>query len=447
VVKSLSIFGTSSDVGKSIVTMIISKLLQKRGFNVVPFKAQNVSNNSRVADDGGEIALAQHFQSAILKTATSWHNNPVLLKSGIGNNSSLILKGRTLENRSFREYYWKLESLKPTVREGFKYLKERYDLVVAEGAGSPVELNLMNKDLSNIFIAEEFNTKIVLVADIERGGVFASIYGLYSLLPERLRESVVGVLINRFRGDIRLFDDGVEIIESRFKIPVLGVLPYIPFNFGFEDSQSILNYTQSSLNPKRRVAIISYPTISNYNDFEPLIVDSDVEVEFIRGDRVLEGYDLVILPGSKLVMKDLKWLKDVGLFERLKRREGEIMGICGGYEMMFERLIDNHRVESDIKEMRGLGFIDDALLFQRDKVLRKGSYEIFGKRVEGFEIHNGVSRKYPLSFENGNIKGTFVHSLFEDREFLEYRERAVERFISAMETLIDMDRVVDAILS
>ncbi len=235
---SISIFGTSSDSGKSTGYFYYWQNLQNLGFTVAPFKAQNFSNNARVADDNSEIAYSQYFQSLVLKTDTSWHNNPILLKSGGVRKASVIVKGKLLNSQDVRNYYRDLKTLKPIVKEGFSYLKKRYDTVLAEGAGSPVELNLMSKDLSNIFIASEFNSKIILVADIEKGGVFASIYGVINLLPKNLRKNVIGVIINKFRGDISLFDKGIKIIEKEFRVPLLGVLPYTPLNLGFEDSAS-----------------------------------------------------------------------------------------------------------------------------------------------------------------------------------------------------------------
>ncbi len=280
--KNISIFGTSSDAGKSTITFVIAKILQEKGLNVVPFKAQNVSNNAHVCDDGSEIAIAQYFQANILGIDTSYHLNPVLLKSGRGSSASVIVEGRVVESKDVRAYYKDLDLLKPAVKRCFEYLDSKYDVVVCEGAGSPVELNLMDKDLSNIFIADEYNTKIILVADIEKGGVFASIYGVYNLLPKKLRENVIGVIVNKFRGDITLFDEGIKIIENDFNIPVLGVLPYLPFNLGFEDSQSLKNYVQIKENPIINVGVISYPYMSNYNDFEPLIADKSVNLQFIE---------------------------------------------------------------------------------------------------------------------------------------------------------------------
>lgn len=445
--KSISIFGTSSDAGKSTLTFVIAKLIQERGRSVGVFKAQNVSNNSRITDDGAEIAIAQHFQAEVLGIPTSYHLNPVLLKSGSGNSASLILNGKVAGDKNVREYYRDINTLKPLVRDAFLYLAERYDCVVCEGAGSPVELNLTDKDLSNIFIADAFDTKIILVADIERGGVFASIWGVYNLLPKKLRENVIGVIVNKFRGDMSLFDEGITIIEENFGIPVLGVLPYIPFNLGFEDSQSLKNFVQNKPNPKQKIGIINYPTMSNFNDFEPLIADEDIFVEFITSNIALESFDVIILPGSKLVIHDLQWLKTTGLFENLQCRKKEILGICGGYQMMFKSIIDEECVETAIPSREsGLGFIDDVIVFQNEKILKKGEYKLFGKTVQGFEIRHGVSSKHPLWYEKDHIKGTFVHGIFEDEAFEAYKKRTIDTFIKTMRNEIDMERVLKHVL-
>jgi len=441
--QNISIFGTSSDAGKSTITFIIAKIIQEMGYSVAPFKAQNVSNNAIVADDGSEIAIAQYFQAEVLGIPTSYHLNPILLKSGRNSLASLIINGKTITNKDVREYYRDLDELKPIVKASFEELNSQYDCIIAEGAGSPVELNLMDKDLSNIYIASEFNTKIILVADIEKGGVFASIWGVYNLLPKQLRDNVIGVIVNKFRGDLTLFDRGVEIIEREFSIPVLGVLPYIPFNLGFEDSQSLINYKQQNSPNAKKVGVIAYPTMSNYNDIEPLIADSNVSVEFIRSNIDLEQFEQIILAGSKLVMQDLEWLKEIGLAKQLQSTKKEILGICGGYEMMFENLIDNELVESSQKIVRGLGLIDDNIIFQREKILKRGKYKIFGKNIEGFEIHHGISKKYPLYYQSGNILGTFVHGLFDNYKFKQYKKKTIDNFVYDMKKRLDIKRIIE----
>ncbi|MCH9740690.1 MAG: cobyric acid synthase [Epsilonproteobacteria bacterium] len=444
---NISIFGTSSDAGKSTITFVIAKIIQELGYSVSPFKAQNVSNNAVACEDGSEIAVAQHFQAEVLELSPSYHLNPILLKSGRNNSASLIVNGEVVEDKEVRAYYHDLDSLKPAVNQAFNYLNRFYDCVVAEGAGSPVELNLMDKDLSNIYIATEFNTKIILVADIEKGGVFASIWGVYNLLPKALQENVIGVIVNKFRGDLSLFDEGIEIIEKQFNIPVLGVLPYIPFNLGFEDSQSLMNYQQRSSHHAKRIGVIAYPTMSNYNDFEPLIADESVSLEFIQSSVALENFNQIILPGSKLVMKDLAWLKEIGLFEQLQRTQTPILGICGGFQMMFESIVDDKAIESDEPmRVKGLGFIDDKITFQTEKIVRRGSYILFGKRINGFEIHHGVSRKYPLYYQEENIQGTFVHGLFNDERFEVYKKERIESFVKTMKSKLDVETIMNAIL-
>ena len=413
----------------------------------MPFKAQNVSNNSHVCDDGKEIAIAQYFQADVLGVETSYHLNPVLLKSGRGSSASLIVEGEVVQNKDVREYYRDLDILKPAVDRCFNYLNERYDCVVCEGAGSPVELNLMDKDLSNIYIADNFNTKIILVADIQKGGVFASIWGVYNLLPEKLRNNIIGVIVNKFQGDMTLFDEGVRIIEEQFKIPVLGVLPYLPFNLGFEDSASLKNFTQNCSKATKKVAVISYPYMSNYNDFEPLIADDDICLEFVSSNISLERFDEVILPGSKLVIKDLIWLKETGLFEQIQNRQTNITGICGGYQMMFEYIIDDLCIETltPTKE-QGLGFIDDNIIFLKDKILKKKLYKVFKNDCDGFEIHHGISKKYPISFEKNNIKGTFVHGLYNDKKFDIFKKKTIDEFVNAMKKKLDIERIYSNIM-
>ncbi len=443
--QDISIVGTHSDAGKSTITMLISKILQKQGFNISVFKAQNVSNNASVASDGSEIAVAQYFQTKALNISSSWHNNPILLKSGRGSTASLIVKGKAISTPDVREYYRNLDRLKPIVKEAFLGLKKSYDIVVSEGAGSPVELNLMDKDLSNIYIAREFNSSVILVADIEKGGVFASIYGTLELLPKDIRANVAGVIINKFRGDRSLFDDGIKIIEERFKVPVLGVLPYKALNFGFEDSQSLFNYSQEFNDKAKKVALVCYPKMSNYNDFEPLLADKNYKVDFIFGNRGLDSYDLLILPGSKLVIEDLRWLKRVGLFDEIKHFSGEIIGICGGFEMMFKAINDPYGLEgvgNDKEE--GFNWVDDEIVIQKDKIVKRGKYQIFGKEIlDGFEIHNGISKKYPLYYDAGRIKGTFVHSLFDTKEFIEYRDKKILEYVDSMSRYLNLSKAFD----
>jgi adenosylcobyric acid synthase len=346
------------------------------------------------------------------------------------------------------------------VKAAFESLQNEFDCVVAEGAGSPVELNLMNKDLSNIYVAEEFNTTIVLVADIEIGGVFASIWGVYNLLPQKLRQNVIGVIVNKFQGDMSLFDEGVKIIENEFKIPVLGVVPFRPFNLGFEDSQSLMGYTQNTTNAIIKVGVIKLPHISNFTDFEPLVVDEEVELSFISNPSEMSSCDLIVVPGSKRVVDDLAWLHERGFAQKLQDKETKVVAICGGYEMMFEKILDPFAVESEQKEIIGLGRLKGEVLFQKEKKVQKGTYNLFGIMAQGYEIHNGTTKKRAKSKKN--IYGTFVHGLFDNDalrlkllseinkqykgyNFKKYKAEAIAAFAEHINEHVDMKKIIKSL--
>jgi adenosylcobyric acid synthase len=300
------------------------------------------------------------------------------------------------------------------------------------------------EDLSNIYVARKFSNKIILVADIERGGVFASIYGTYALLPKELQRDVIGVVINRFRGDETLFDEGIEIIENRFNLKVLGILPYFDFNLGFEDSLSLKNYKKNP-NGSIKIAIIKTPKLSNFNDFEVLINDPFLDISFIHSYQNLSYFDMVILGGSKTTIDDLLWLKSVGLFDEIKSFRGLIVGICGGYQMLFEKIVDIDSIESSLSEAIGFGFIDDEIFFQREKELKRGTYNIFGIDIEGFEIHNGISKKYPISFQRGDVFGTHIHSLFDSESLREYLFQKLDRDYRAYNYKVFKRELIDSI--
>ncbi|WP_457747694.1 cobyric acid synthase [Sulfurimonas sp.] len=456
--KSLSIFGTSSDAGKSTLSFAITYLLHKRGLHVAPFKAQNVSNNSLVTEiDSGEIAIAQAFAAESIGLQTTPLFNPILLKSGGGSQAHIIINGKSVGNSDVWDYYRNMKKLKPIVKKAFKTLQQEYECIIAEGAGSPVELNLMDKDLSNLYIAKKFNTKIILVADIQRGGVFASIYGVYKLLPKSLRKNVLGVVVNKFQGDMTLFTKGVEIIEKRFKIPVLGVVPYKPLNLGFEDSASLMNYTQNTKNAHIKVAVIKLPHISNFTDFEPLIADSEIELSFTSNASGLSSYDLIILPGSKRVVDDLLWLKERGFQKPLCRKQNNIIAICGGYEMMFETILDPLHVESDIEVIKAFGRIKGEVIFKKEKIVQRGCYNLLGEMVQGYEIHNAYAKKRAKKAKN--FYGTFVHGIFESDSFREkvfkniskkyrgynfkkYKQKAIASFAEHIAQHVDIEKIV-----
>jgi adenosylcobyric acid synthase len=462
--KPLAIFGTSSDAGKTTLVMALCRIFADRGLKVAPFKAQNVSNNSAVTKEGREISRAQCLQAEAARVEPSYLFNPVLLKSHGNGSVQVIVNGQVYQNQSIAAYYDEIDKLEDQVKRAFSQLQQEYDLVVAEGAGSPVELNLLNKDLSNTFVANSFNTQNILVADIERGGVFASIYGTLALMDPVMRSNLIGVVVNKFRGDRRFFDDGEKIIAERFGIPVLGVLPFKPLNIDMEDSQSLRNYQQRLSDAKIRIAVIAYPGLSNYNDLDVLMGDPELYVELIHDYRPLESFDMVLLPGSKTVIRDLQWLKSQGLFKEIQQFNKPVFGICGGYQMLCQSLHDPDALEHDVAIVEsGLSLIDDTVLYQSPKILARGQYPLFSyAQISGYEIHCGRMDKYPLYYQGGQYAGTHVHGVFDDDGFrtdyfkvinsqyrgyayAHYREAEIQGFADMVEENLDIAAILQAL--
>lgn len=450
------VLGTSSDAGKTSVVMALCRIFSDLGVRVAPFKAQNVSNNSSVTKEGREISRAQFFQAQAARVEPSYLFNPVLLKSQGNGSIQVIVNGLVYKNQSIAAYYQEIDTLKTYVKNAFTQLLNDYELVIAEGAGSPVELNLLHKDLSNTFIAQTFQPKIILVADIERGGVFASIYGTLALLAPEIRANVVGVIINKFRGDRHFFDEGEKIIREQFGVPVLGVLPFLPLNIDMEDSQSLQNYQQRHGEVKIKIAIIVTPRLSNFNDLDVLMADEELDVTLIHSFQPLGDFDLMLLAGSKNVLSDLRWLKENGLFTEIQRFEKAIFGICGGYQMLCKTLNDMEGLESDTPSFEiGLGLIDDEVTYLSPKILQAGAYHAFGFDVQGYEIHCGRLQNYPLFYQSEQICGTHIHGIFDNNAFRSayfktlnsayvgfdyavYKETAIDKFTAMVRENLDL---------
>ncbi len=462
--KPLAVLGTSSDAGKTTLVMALCRIFADRGLRVAPFKAQNVSNNSAVTQEGREISRAQCFQAEAARVEPSYLFNPVLLKSHGNSSVQVIVNGLVYKNQSIVDYYAEIDHLKTQVKQAFTSLQLNYDLVIAEGAGSPVELNLLQKDLSNTYIATTFHTKNILVADIERGGVFASIYGTLELMDPVMRRNLIGLVVNKFRGDRRFFDDGEKIIAERFGVPVLGVLPFLPLNIDMEDSQSLGNYRQRLNDVKIRVAVIAYPGLSNYNDLDVLMADAELEVELIHTYRPLAGFDMVLLPGSKTVIRDLQWLKEQGLFREIQQFKKSIFGLCGGYQMLCNHLYDPDALEHNPACIEsGLGFINDTVTYQTPKILKRGDYQLFSyPAISGYEIHCGRMAEYPLYYRDDKIAGTHVHGIFDNDNFRgdyfkginpdyqgyaygDYRDQAIQGFADCVAENLDISAILKAL--
>lgn len=394
-------FGTASDVGKSLITAAFCRLLRDDGCSVAPFKAQNMSNNSYVALDGGEIGRAQYVQALAARIEPSVHHNPVLLKPSADDFSQVIVHGQAIGRTQARAYFDNTEPLRRLAFQSLDKLRQQHDVVVLEGAGSCAEVNLRAREFVNFPAAHQARARVVLVADIDRGGVFAQIVGSLAVMPEEDRARVAGIIVNKFRGDRSLFDDGVTYLEQRTGLPILGVVPY---KYGFElDSEDAVPLTLALDPPvgvdagKLKLAVLRLPHISNFTDFDALARVPSVAVHYIYRARPLGDYAAVVLPGSKNVAGDLGWLRQSGLFESVleyHRSGGKLVGICGGLQMLGKRIVDVAGVESSEREVAGFGLIDAVTELVQPKLVRRsqGAFLASGIPVSGYEIHLGRTK-------------------------------------------------------
>lgn len=459
--RNLAVFGTASDVGKSIVATALCRIFSNAGLDVAPFKAQNMSNNSGVTPDGLEIGRAQIVQAEAARVIPTVDMNPVLLKPNTDTGAQVVLKGKAVANRSARDYFGNTEIWAEEAFDSLAKLRSRHELLVIEGAGSCAEMNLYERDFVNFKTAKQADAVVILVADIDRGGVFAQVAGTLSVIPPEDKAFVKGVIVNRFRGDATLFDDGIRIIEELAGIPVLGVIPYFRgIAIDAEDAvplQAVVDPVDSPDPGKISIAIIYFPHISNFTDFAILDSHDDVEVHYLHYPKNLNDYQAVILPGSKNVRGDLDWIFSCGWDKRLKefRSSGKIiMGICGGYQMLGTVIADPDSIEGPAGESSALGFLPvETVLRQKKKLFNsRGCLLDEAIKVEGYEIHMGESRLvgegYPLlqvSFRNnvpagdndgvmsldGKVLGTYFHGIFDGKDFREWFLRLLRpQFVS-----------------
>ena len=436
--RTLLVVGTASHVGKSTVAAGLCRLLADRGMDVTPFKAQNMSNNAR-AVPGGEIGVSQFVQARAARVPPSTDTNPVLLKPTGDGRSQLVLDGEAVGHFEARGYYdehW--GDALATAREAHARLVAAHDVVVAEGAGSVAEINLQHRDLANVETARFADARMLLVADIERGGVFASVVGTLELLPDDLRERVAGVCVTKFRGDRSLLDPGIEELEARTGVPVLGVLPYDDPGLPEEDSVSLPAEGERAVRgrddiPDERavtVAVVRLPHISNATDFGPLERAPGVRVAYVPPGDPLADADAVVLPGTKNTVADLLAARKAGLGDRLRDFEGPVVGLCGGYQMLGETVRDEgHESGTDRAVLEGLGLLPVETRFEADKRVRQVTRELrpvpvlsgATGTVEGYEIHMGrtavradsVARPFDgAGAATDRVLGTYLHDLF-----------------------------------
>ncbi len=417
--------GTSSDAGKSLVTAGLCRAWARRGVRVAPFKAQNMSNNSMVCPDGSEIGRAQYLQALAAGVEPSAVLNPVLLKPGTDRRAFIVLRGQPGGTLEAGEYVGGRTRLADAAYAAYAELEAGYDLVVAEGAGSPAEINLRAGDYVNFGLAQRFGLPVLLVGDIDRGGLLASIFGHWAIVDDADRATLAGYLINKFRGDQAVLDPGLAELTARTGLPCLGVVPWL--DQVWLDSEDALAFAKWPRLPGRagtlRVAAIRFPRISNATDLDALAAEPGLDVFATASPSDVESADLVVLPGSRATVADLDWLRRLGLAEALIHRAARgrpILGICGGYQMLTDLIEDP--VESARGTEPGLGLLPARVRFNEQKILAKPSGSWHGHPVTGYEIHHGVveptgGEPFLDGIRAGNTWGTIWHGAFENDAF------------------------------
>lgn len=462
--------GTASDVGKSVLVAGLCRILHQDGLKTAPFKSQNMALNSGITPDGQEMGRAQIFQAEAAGIVPDVRMNPVLLKPTSDRKAQVVLMGKVTTDMDAVTYHEYKPRLREQIVEVYQSLGHEYDAIVLEGAGSPAEINLRDRDIVNMGMAEMAQCPVVLVADIDRGGVFASIYGTLALLQEHERWRVKGVIINKFRGDVALLTPGIKQIEDLTGVPVLGVMPWLEVDLEDEDGVALQRgkYLRTGVRAID-IAVVQLPHISNFTDFNALAAQPDVRVHYVRSPDELHNTDLIILPGSKNTLGDLTWLQESGLAQAVlqaSRNSVPVLGVCGGYQMLGETIVDD--VESGLGTLPGLGLLDTITHFASNKTTTlvgatvqtalPGLLAACGNlALKGYEIHMGettlLANCRPLLWlekeggqiadgaisENGLVFGTYLHGLFDSDAFT----RCLVNSLRARKGLAELDIAMD----
>lgn len=431
--KAIMIQGTGSNVGKSLIVAGLCRLLRQEGYKVAPFKAQNMALNSAPAV-GGEIGRAQALQAQAAGVEPTVFMNPVLLKPTSKNYAQLIVNGQPQGQVTARQYHQQKEEIKKVIKKAYQRLSQDYELIVIEGAGSPAEINLKRFDLANMWVAKHARAHVYLTGDIERGGVFAALWGTFSLLPPQEQQLVKGFIINKFRGDATLLKSGYTKLKKLTGCPVIGLIPYKPLFLDAEDSLALPANKDSG---KIRIGIVKLPHISNFTDFHPLHLHPEVALFYLEKPEQLKGLHACLVPGTKNSIEDLRWLKQTGLAAAIKRfsaQGGLLLGICGGFQILGQEIADPEGAEVAKGAVEaGLGLLPVKTVLTLKKVVRNvraqanGLAKLFGDApIKAYEIHTGVSSSPNSAFyladgrldgavsESGNIIGTYLHGLFDN---------------------------------
>jgi adenosylcobyric acid synthase len=479
--RAIMLQGTGSDVGKTVLVAGLCRLARNRGYEVRPFKPQNMSNNAAVASipgstEEGEIGRGQWLQALACKVRPTVHMNPVLLKPQSEKGSQIILQGRAVGQAEARAYQRRKGELLAAVMMSWDHVRQGADLVIVEGAGSPAEVNLREGDIANMGFATRADVPVVLVGDIDRGGVIASLVGTHAILPEGDRRMVAGYLINKFRGDVSLFDGGLEAITRFTGWRSFGVVPWLTDAAALPAEDSVvLDRLQGSGGKPLKIAVPVLDRIANFDDFDPLMAESPVEVIFVRpGECLPRDAALVVIPGSKSTIGDLLRFRANGWDRNLAAHRaagGHVIGICGGYQMLGRKVYDPEGIEGTVEQADGLGLLDVETVMEPEKTVRTVAARSvrFGTPLEGYEIHlgrtEGPDRERPVTVidgaaegatsPDGKVFGTYMHGLFASDPFRRsllstlgvdgggnYRETvetALDGIAAALETHIDCD--------
>lgn len=434
--KAIMVVGTTSHAGKSLITTALCRILSRRGWRVAPFKGQNMALNAYVTSSGGEMGYAQAVQ-AWGAGITPWvEMNPILLKPQGDMTSQVIIKGKAVGNVGASDYYEQYFDIGwEAIKESLQRLSEEFDFLVCEGAGSPAEINLKHRDLSNMRIATYLNSPTILVVDIDRGGAFAHVVGTLELLETEEKKLIKGIIINKFRGQRSILEPGIEWLEKRIGIPVIGVIPWIDELFPAEDSVSLLERRTNKPNSDINITVLRLPHISNFTDFDPLEAEPSVNVKYISPKQNLGYPDALIIPGAKTTIADLLSLQQSGMAEQIKNyiaAGGTVIGICGGYQMLGEYIVDADGIEGEEGKYPGLALLPIKTIITQQKITRQrlvtSSFPQAGLPVSGYEIHQGRTSVQPSEtienlFDDPNlgivdrtqaIWGTYLHGIFDN---------------------------------
>lgn len=425
--KNIMIQGTMSNAGKSLLCAGLCRIFRQDGYRVAPFKSQNMALNSFITADGGEMGRAQVVQAEAAGIAPDVRMNPILLKPTTDVGSQVIVNGVVQGNMRAMEYYQRKQEYIPAIMEAYNTLAAEYDIIVIEGAGSPAEINLKQEDIVNMGFAKLSDAPVLLVGDIDRGGVFAQLYGTIALLEADERARIKGTVVNKFRGDKKILEPGLKILEDLCGVPVAGVIPYTYVDVDDEDSLSE-RFNRGSKRKLLDIAVIRLPRISNFTDFSPFEQYENVSLRYVEKVADLHNPDMILIPGTKSTISDLKWLRQSGLEAAVQKAAAAgtlIFGVCGGYQMLGKSVYDPDAVEAaGVTEIAGMGLIDMDTVFRGDKVQTQtqGVFEnitglladLNGIFYAGYEIHMGRSQEaLPVLNGGGNVYGSYVHGIFD----------------------------------